>query len=65
VYASVIHCREVVDARSARDRVGSATFTMELSTTTSSKERQSTARVAQRRAWIVSGVIFFMSAPTC
>ena len=53
LYASTIHCSEVMDAPSVRFSVGRATLTMVLSTTTRKTERQRTGRTIQRRsaAW--------------
>ena len=65
VYASTTHCSALVEACKFRTNVGSATLTMEPSTTTTSSDRQSTPRVAQRREWICSGVGVFMIPPTC
>jgi hypothetical protein len=58
VYASVIHCRSVVDARSSRASVGSAVFRIVLSMTTISSDRHRTARICRRRGcpsvWLIA-----------
>ncbi len=48
VYASTIHCRDDVEASSSVLSVGSATFTIVLSTTTMNRLRHSTASTHQR-----------------
>ena len=47
-YASVIHCRSVVEAGSTRAKVGSAVLRIVLSMTTIRSDRHMTARIARR-----------------
>ena len=51
---STIHCSSEVDACKLRLRVGSATLTIVLSIATSRTLRHRTARIHQRRAWVLA-----------
>jgi hypothetical protein len=50
-YAAITHCSCDSDACRSFDRVGIATFRLELPTKMMSRLRQSTARIHQRRSW--------------
>src|SRR5215217_6681776 len=54
---AMTHCSCDSVACSSRDRVGMATFRLELPTVTISRLRHSTARIHQRRDWTVTSVV--------